>query len=102
MVTQPACYGDKGTIKVGAENIDPQYYYYIYNGNTLVNSFGPTENSDYTFSNLNPGVTYRVRVTNGDREFIEHHILQTGISISDLFRDLIKELKQSTSIIEKE
>ena len=44
----------------------------------------------------------RVRVTNDDREFIEHHILQTGISISDLFRDLIKELKQSTSIIERE
>ena len=44
----------------------------------------------------------RVRVTNGDREFIEQHILQTEISISDLFRDLIKELKQSTSIIEKE
>ncbi|MFD2041450.1 hypothetical protein ACFSJW_18940 [Flavobacterium artemisiae] len=65
LVTQPSCFGEKGAIKVGAENIDPQYYYYIYNGNTLINSFGPTANSDYTFSNLNPGVTYRVRVTNG-------------------------------------
>ena len=44
----------------------------------------------------------RVRVTNGDREFIEQHILQTGISISDLFRDLIKELKRSTRIMKKE
>ena len=44
----------------------------------------------------------RVRVTNDDRVFIEQHILKNGLSISDLFRDLIKELKQSTSIIERE
>lgn len=43
----------------------------------------------------------RVRVTNGDREFIEHHILLTGISISDLFRELLRELKQSSMNIEK-
>lgn len=64
-VTQPTCKNDKGSIKVGAENIDPQYYYYIYtSGGTLVNSFGPTSSSDYTFSNLASG-DYRVRVTNG-------------------------------------
>ena len=43
----------------------------------------------------------RVRVTNNDREFIEQHILETGISISDLFRDLIKELKRSTRVMDK-
>ncbi|EJL59078.1 hypothetical protein, partial [Flavobacterium sp. CF136] len=64
VVTQPACFGEKGTIKVGALNIDPQYYYYLYDGNTLVNSSGPVPNSDYTFANLTPGITYRVRVTN--------------------------------------
>ncbi|KRB54849.1 hypothetical protein ASD98_17590 [Flavobacterium sp. Root186] len=65
-VTQPTCYGDKGSIKVGALNIDPQYYYYLYNNatNALVNSVGPIAASDYTFANLNPGTTYRVRVTN--------------------------------------
>ncbi|MBO9582939.1 MAG: T9SS type B sorting domain-containing protein [Flavobacterium sp.] len=64
-VTQPTCKNDKGSIKVGAENIDPQYYYYIYtSGGTLVNSFGPTSSSDYTFANLSSG-DYRVRVTNG-------------------------------------
>ncbi|URM37843.1 T9SS type B sorting domain-containing protein [Flavobacterium anhuiense] len=64
-VTQPTCKNDKGSIKVGAQNIDPQYYYYIYtSGGTLVNSFGPTLNSDYTFANLSSG-DYRVRVTNG-------------------------------------
>lgn len=44
----------------------------------------------------------RVRVTNDDREFIEQHILKAGISISDLFRELIKELKKSTVLLEKE
>jgi hypothetical protein len=43
----------------------------------------------------------RVRVTNNDREFIEQHILETGISISDLFRDLIKELKRSSRVMDK-
>ena len=43
----------------------------------------------------------RVRVTNNDREFIEQQILETGISISDLFRDLIKELKRSTRVMDK-
>ncbi len=44
----------------------------------------------------------RVRVTNNDREFIEQHILETGISISDLFRDLINDLKRSTREMDKE
>jgi len=43
----------------------------------------------------------RVRVTNGDREFIEQHILESGLSISDLFRELVRELKSSTKNIEK-
>lgn len=38
----------------------------------------------------------RVRVTNGDREFIEQYILESGLSISDLFRELLRELKQSS------
>jgi gliding motility-associated-like protein len=63
-VTQPSCFGEKGAIKVGAMNIDPQYYYYIYNGSTLVNSVGPINESDYTFDNLTAGISYRVRVTN--------------------------------------
>ena len=38
----------------------------------------------------------RIRVTNTDREFIEQYILQKGISISDFFRVLILELKNSS------
>lgn len=43
----------------------------------------------------------RVRVTNDDRNFIEQHILQTGLSISDLFRELLRELKESTKNIQE-
>ena len=38
----------------------------------------------------------RIRVTNADRAFIEQHISQSGHSISDLFRELIQELKNSS------
>ncbi len=38
----------------------------------------------------------RIRITNADRAFIEQHILQSGLSISDLFRELIQELKNSS------
>jgi len=40
----------------------------------------------------------RIRVTNADRAFIDQHISQCGLSISDLFRDLIQELKNSTDL----
>jgi hypothetical protein len=43
----------------------------------------------------------RIRVTNADRAFIEQHISQSGLSISDLFRELLRELKSSTKNIEK-
>lgn len=64
LVTQPVCFGEKGSIKVGAVGIDPQYYYTLYNGSTVVNAVGPVTGSDYTFNNLTPDITYRVRVTN--------------------------------------
>ena len=43
----------------------------------------------------------RVRVTNDDRNFIEQHILKSGLSISDLFRELLRELKSSTKNLVK-
>jgi large repetitive protein len=65
-VTQPLCFGELGNIKVAANDVDPQYNYYIYDGATLVNSVGPIIAGDYTFANLTPGKTYRVRVTTSD------------------------------------
>ncbi|WP_164905437.1 T9SS type B sorting domain-containing protein [Flavobacterium sufflavum] len=65
IVTQPLCNGDKGSIKIAANDADPQYYYSIYQGATLVNSVGPITASDYEFSGLNPA-TYTVRVWTDD------------------------------------
>ena len=65
-VTQPNCNGDKGSIKLAANDALPQYYYSISLGGTLVNSVGPIMASDYTFSNLNPGIyTYTVSTDDG-------------------------------------
>lgn len=65
IVSQPLCYGDKGSIKIGAADAYPQYYYSISQGGTLVNSIGPVTASDYEFAGLNPG-TYTVRVWTDD------------------------------------
>jgi len=39
----------------------------------------------------------RVRITKDDRAFIEQHILQSEITISELFRSFIQELKNSSA-----
>jgi gliding motility-associated-like protein len=65
ITTQPTCNGDKGSIKIAAIDADPQYYYSIYQGATLVNSIGPIAASDYEFADLNPAI-YTVRVWTDD------------------------------------
>ena len=56
IVTQPLCHGELGSIHLAANDVDPQYYFAIYNGGTLVNSVGPITENSYTFANLNPGI----------------------------------------------
>lgn len=65
ILTQPLCNGDKGSIKLIANDALPQYYFSISQGATLVNSVGPIIANEYQFSNLNPG-TYTVRVRTDD------------------------------------
>jgi gliding motility-associated-like protein len=64
-VVQPFCNGDLGSIYLAANDSDPQYFFSLYNGATLVNSVGPIIASDYTFANLNPG-TYTATVATED------------------------------------
>ncbi|WP_296385395.1 T9SS type B sorting domain-containing protein [Winogradskyella sp.] len=65
-VTQPLCFGDKGSIQISASDVDPQYSYTLFNGGTLVNSVGPIIENNYTFDNLNPGTyTATVETENG-------------------------------------
>ncbi|MFI1773571.1 T9SS type B sorting domain-containing protein [Thalassobellus citreus] len=64
-VIQPFCNGGMGSVIVAANDARPQYYFSIYEGATLVNSVGPLVASDYTFSNLNPGI-YTLNVSTED------------------------------------
>ena len=65
IITQPYCNGDLGSVHIAANDVEPQYFFSIYQGVTLVNSVGPIVASDYTFSNLNPGI-YTVNVSTED------------------------------------
>ncbi len=65
IITQPYCNGDLGSVHIAANDADPQYFFSIYQGATLINSVGPIVPSDYTFSNLNPG-TYTINVSTED------------------------------------
>lgn len=56
IITQPLCHGDLGSIHLAANDVEPQYFFAIYDGGTLVNSVGPITENSYTFGNLNPGV----------------------------------------------
>lgn len=65
IITQPYCNGELGSVHIAANDVEPQYYFSIYQGATLINSVGPITASDYTFSNLNPGI-YTVNVSTDD------------------------------------
>ncbi|WP_228853099.1 T9SS type B sorting domain-containing protein [Aegicerativicinus sediminis] len=62
--TDTSCEG-LGTIRVQALDVDPQYYYEISKEGTSVDTYGPTDDNDYTFEGLNAGV-YDVTVTTDD------------------------------------
>lgn len=64
-IEQPLCNGDKGSIYLAANDVEPQYFFAIYQGGTLVNSVGPILENNYSFENLNPG-TYTVTVETED------------------------------------
>ncbi|MBV1888581.1 MAG: chromophore lyase, partial [Urechidicola sp.] len=65
IITQPYCNGELGSVHIAANDADPQYFFSIYLGATLINSVGPIVASDYTFSNLSPGI-YTINVSTED------------------------------------
>jgi gliding motility-associated-like protein/uncharacterized repeat protein (TIGR01451 family) len=54
-----------GEIAISVLNVEPQYYYEIAQGGTVVDTHGPSTDNNYTFENLNDGV-YDVTVTTDD------------------------------------
>jgi len=64
-INQPLCYGDTGDIHLAANDVEPQYFFSLYQGATLINSVGPIIDNNYLFENLNPG-TYIANVSTED------------------------------------
>ena len=54
-----------GEISISILNVEAQYYYEISQGGTSIDTFGPSNDNNYTFENLNDGV-YDVLVTTDD------------------------------------
>ncbi|MBZ4044771.1 beta strand repeat-containing protein, partial [Flavobacterium hibisci] len=66
IVTQPICYGDKGSIKLNTSGVRGQYYYELFKNGTSVQKVGPVTNADYLFSNLDSGgYSFTVRTEDG-------------------------------------
>ncbi|PJB17602.1 MAG: chromophore lyase [Flavobacteriaceae bacterium CG_4_9_14_3_um_filter_33_16] len=88
VIIQPYCNSEKGSVKLSANDVRPQYFYSIYQGATLINSVGPIMDSDYTFANLNPGI-YTVNISTedgctytGDIEIIDPPLLTVTAAIT--------------------
>lgn len=54
-----------GEIEISILNVEAQYYYEISQGGTIVDTFGPSNDNNYTFENLNDGV-YDVSISTDD------------------------------------
>ncbi|MEJ1221469.1 T9SS type B sorting domain-containing protein [Sediminicola sp. 1XM1-17] len=63
--TDPFCANGKGTISISVNDVDPQYYYELRQGGALVDSFGPSDDNNYTFNSVNVG-NYTVIATTDD------------------------------------
>ena len=59
------CAGDLGSLRIQVNDVEPQYFYEISQGGTSIDTFGPTNDNDYTFVNV-PAGTYTVTVTTDD------------------------------------
>ncbi|MFD2550708.1 T9SS type B sorting domain-containing protein [Bizionia sediminis] len=65
LTNQPLCAGDQGSISIQMNDVNPQYYFELIQGGSVISSVGPIAASDYTFNNLNAG-TYTVNATTDD------------------------------------
>jgi gliding motility-associated-like protein len=63
--TDPLCINDKGSISISVNDVDPQYYYELRQGGSLVDSFGPSDDNNYTFASVNIG-DYTIVATTDD------------------------------------
>jgi gliding motility-associated-like protein len=65
-ISQPLCFGDKGSIQLAANDVDPQYTFTLSENGAVVNTVGPIVENTYSFDNLNSGTyTATVETENG-------------------------------------
>jgi len=50
--TNPVCFTDLGSISVSVNDVDPQYYYELRQGATLIDNFGPSSDNNFTFNDV--------------------------------------------------
>ncbi|WP_019670866.1 T9SS type B sorting domain-containing protein [Eudoraea adriatica] len=81
ITTQDADCSGLGSMSISVLDVEPQYYFEISQGGTIVDTYGPSLDNNYTFANLNPGV-YDVEVTTDDSCL--HNEQVTIIDNSDL------------------
>jgi len=72
-----------GEIAISVLNVEPQYSYEIAQGGTVVDTFGPSTDNNYTFENLNAGV-YDVTVTTDDNCTYTEQVTIQDLSNLDL------------------
>ena len=75
-----------GEISISVLDVNPQYTYEISQGGTSLDTFGPSNDNNHTFQNLNPG-TYEIDVTTDDGcTFTDTYIINdvTDLALSAL------------------
>ena len=72
-----------GEIRISAEDVEPQYYFEVSQGGVPIDTYGPTDDNDYTFTGLNDGV-YDVTVTTDDGCTYTEEITINDLSDLDL------------------
>ncbi|WP_245905254.1 T9SS type B sorting domain-containing protein [Gelidibacter algens] len=90
-VIQPFCNGDKGSIQIAANDVDPQYYFSLYQGATLITTVGPIVSNNYKFQNLNPG-TYTASLTTDNGCTFSEEVTITNPPVLSATADLTSPL----------
>ncbi|WP_340064111.1 hypothetical protein, partial [Ascidiimonas aurantiaca] len=93
------CDGDLGSVRVQINDVEPQYYYEISQGGTTIDTFGPSNNNDYTFNNL-PAGTYTVNARTDDGCTFTGDITIEDFSDLDLQASVIQDISCEDGLIE--
>ena len=87
-----------GEIQISVLNVEPQYYYEISQGGTVVDTFGPSADNNHTFPNLNPGV-YDVEATTDDGCIYNEQVTIVDRTDLDVTANLTKNIDCTDGII---